>query len=130
MHIITEWIRISSTKCSSFQSSCNNPFHWYAYCAHSTHIHSIDRDQKHKPFQHCSIYELHMHSVTKPWNYPYTTTNYQSLHITTDSKGIHNKLQFFIQILNIPVAFINSIFPATQNETFLENGYNRMKTLS
>ena len=66
----------------------------------------------------------------KPWNHSYTTTNYQSLRTIIDNNGIHNKLQFFIQILNIPVAFINSILPATQNKTFLENGYNRMKTMS
>ena len=75
------------------------------------------------PFTNC------MHSVAKPWNHSYTTTNYQSLRTTTDSNGIHNKLQFFIQILIILVAFINRILPATQNKTFLENGYNRMKTL-
>ena len=76
------------------------------------------------PYANC------MYSVAKPWNHSYTTTNYQSLRTTTDNKGIHNKLQFLNQILNIPVAFINNILPATLNKTFLENGYNRMKTLS
>ena len=70
-----------------------------------------------------------MYSVAKPWNHSYTTTDYQSLRTTTDNKGIHSILQFFIQILIIPVAFINSILPATMNKAFLENGYNRMKTL-
>ena len=66
-------------------------------------------------------------SVKMPKNNSYTTTNYKSLCTTIGSNGIHNKLQFFLQILVIPVAIINSIPHATQNKTFHENGNNRIK---
>ena len=62
-----------------------------------------------------------------PMNYSCKTTNYKSLCTTIGSNGIHNKPQFFLQILVILVAFINSIHNATQNKTFHENGNNRIK---
>ena len=66
-------------------------------------------------------------SVIMPVNYSCKTTVYQSFCTTIENEGIHNKLQFFLQILIIPVAIINSILHATQNKTFHENGYNRIK---
>ena len=66
-------------------------------------------------------------SVIMPMNHSYTTTNYKSLCTTILSNENHNKLQFFLQILVIPVAIINSILHATQNKTFHENGNNRIK---
>ena len=66
-------------------------------------------------------------SVIMPKNHSCKTTKYQSLCTTILSNGIHNKLQFFIQILVILVAIINSILHATQNKTFHENGNNRIK---
>ena len=65
--------------------------------------------------------------VIMPKNHSCKTTVYQSLCITILSNGIHNKFQFFIHILVIPVALINSIPHATQNKTFHENGNNRIK---
>ena len=61
-----------------------------------------------------------------PKNHACKTTVYQSLYTTIDSYGIHSKLQSFLQLLVIPVAIINSILHATQNNTFHENGYNRI----
>ena len=51
-------------------------------------------------------------------NYSCKTTKYQSFCTTIDSYEIHNKFQFFLQILVIPVAIINRILHATQNKTF------------
>ena len=66
-------------------------------------------------------------SVIMPMNHSCFTTVYQSFCTTIENEGIHNKLQFFLQILIIPVAIINSILHATQNKTFHENGNNRIK---
>ena len=66
-------------------------------------------------------------SVIMPKNHSCKTTVYQSLCTTILSNENHNKLQFFLQILVIPVAIINSILHATQNKTFHENGNNRIK---
>ena len=66
-------------------------------------------------------------SVIMPKNHSYTTTVYQSLWTTILSNENHNKLQFFLYILVIPVAIFNSILHATQNKTFHENGNNRIK---
>ena len=66
-------------------------------------------------------------SVIMPKNHSYTTTNYKSLCTTILSNENHNKLQFFLYILVIPVAIFNSILHATQNKTFHENGNNRIK---
>ena len=60
-------------------------------------------------------------------NYSCKTTVYQSFCTTILSNGIHNKLQFFLHILVIPVALINSFLSVTQNKTFHENGNNRIK---
>ena len=66
-------------------------------------------------------------SVIMPMNHSCFTTVYQSFCTIIDTYEIHNKLQFFLQILVIPVAFFNSILYATQNKTFHENGNNRIK---
>ena len=68
-----------------------------------------------------------MQSVIMPKKHSYFTTVYQSFCTTILSNGIHNKLLFFLQILVIPVAIINSILHATQNKTFHKNGNNRIK---
>ena len=73
------------------------------------------------------LYMNCMQSVIMPMNHSCFTTVYQSLCTTIENEGIHYKLQFFLQILVIPVAIINSILHATQNKTFLENGNNRIK---
>ena len=66
-------------------------------------------------------------SVIMPKNHSCYPNKYQSLCTTIERKGIHNKLQLFLQILVTLVAIINSILHATQNKTFLENGNNRIK---
>ena len=68
-----------------------------------------------------------MQSVIMPMNHSCKITVYQSLCTTIERKGIHNKLQLFLQILVIPVAIINCIPAATHNNTFHENGNNRIK---
>ena len=73
------------------------------------------------------LYMNCIQSVIMPMNHSCFTTVYQSICTTIESEGIHNKLQFFLQILIIPVAIINSIPHATQNKTFHENGKNRIK---
>ena len=73
------------------------------------------------------LYMNCMQSVIMPMNHSCFTTVYQSFCTTIDSYGIHNKVQFFLQILVIPVAIINSILHATQNKTFHKNGNNRIK---
>ena len=73
------------------------------------------------------LFTKYIQSVIMPMNHSCYPTNYQSLCTTILSNGIHNKLQFFLQILVIPVAIINSIHNATQNNTFHENGNNRIK---
>ena len=84
---------------------------WYINANHSNSI----------LFMNC------IQSVIMPMNHSWYATKYQSLCTTIERKGIHNKLQFFLQILVIPVAFFNSILYATQNKTFVENGNNRIK---
>ena len=84
---------------------------WYINTNHSSNI----------------LYMNCMQSVIMPMNHSCFTTVYQSFCTTIDNYGIHNKLQFFLQILVIPVAIINSILHATQNKTFHENGNNRIK---
>ena len=73
------------------------------------------------------LYMKYIQSVIIPMNYSCKTTVYQSFCTTIENEGIHNKLQFFLQLLVTPVAIINSILHATQNKTFHENGNNRIK---
>ena len=73
------------------------------------------------------LYMKYIQSVIIPMNYSCKTTVYQSFCTTIENEGIHYKLQFFLQTLVILVAIINSILHATQNNTFHENGNNRIK---
>ena len=73
------------------------------------------------------LYMKYIQSVIIPMNHSCFTTVYQSFCTTIENEGIHNKLQFFLQTLVILVAIINSILHATQNNTFHENGNNRIK---
>ena len=111
----------------SFCLSCINPSPWYAIFAHSTHVHSIDRVFINTNHSNSILFMNCIQSVIMPKNHSCYPTKYQSICTTIESEGIHNKLPFFLQILIIPVAIINSILHAAQNKTFHENGNNRIK---
>ena len=136
--IITDSINIEYTSLNGLESnvlfsfllfcpSCINQSSWYAISAHSIHILSIDLESMNTNHTSNILFMNCILSVIMPKNHSYTTTKYQSFCTTILSNGIHNKLQFFIQILVIPVAIINCILHATQNKTFHENGNNRIK---
>ena len=73
------------------------------------------------------LFTYSIQSVIISRNHSVPTTIYQSLCIPTNNNGIYYKLQSFIHRLVIPVLSINSIVPATQNQLFYENGFNRIK---
>ena len=110
-----------------FCLSCIKSSPWHAIFVHSINNLSIDLESMNTNHSSNILSTNCIQSVIIPKNHSYTTTKYQSFSTTILSNEIHNKLQFFFHILVIPVAIINSILHATQNEIFHENGNNRIK---
>ena len=110
---------LSSIMYQSISMVCNlYTFHSYLFNRSWFHKHNHSNTIL---FMNC------IQSDIMPKNHSWKTTVYQSLCTTIDSNGIHNKLQFLIHTLVIPVAITNKILHATQNKIFHENGNNRIK---